>query len=521
MILRKPYAFLIKNFRLIHLLLTVLISLIFNMTNKILLFFNDYIKESTFQVINNISNQLIPSYIYLIILSIILINLAIIILLYKKDKPLKYYIITITIYILIIISLIISKIILRNIEFNNINILLLRITRDITMISYIAQIPILLISITRTIGFDIKKFNFKKDLIELNIEKEDNEEFELDVAIDHEDIKAKIRRSFRNFKYFYKENKDIILIILSITLIIIGFTSYKLYNKNKIYKQGELMQSNTFNIKVLSSYQTKYDYKGKDISLNKYTYIIFKINFENIQEKDTTINTKNLILRYSDTIIYYPEENYYDSFIDIGEGYKNNTIKSKENKTYIFIYKVSKEYETKTPTLEYIKKTYKKNNELIYDLLKLKPTITTFEKTKLISTKALKEQLNINEGLLKDTKLTINDYSINKNFIYTYENKTTYIVPTNKSYSALILKLEMDLSSLNPNITKETISDFIKLRCVIKGEEKTFNVLLNNLTPKNSQDIYLEVPEDINKATSIYLDFYIRDYKYTYILKYK
>ena len=50
MILRKPYAFLIKHFKLIHLIISALIAFLIARTNKILVFFKDYMNNR----INNI-----------------------------------------------------------------------------------------------------------------------------------------------------------------------------------------------------------------------------------------------------------------------------------------------------------------------------------------------------------------------------------------------------------------------------------------------------------------------------------
>ena len=51
MILRKPYAFLIRHFKLIHLILTVLLAYILYKTNKLLSFFNQYLSSGKYEVI--------------------------------------------------------------------------------------------------------------------------------------------------------------------------------------------------------------------------------------------------------------------------------------------------------------------------------------------------------------------------------------------------------------------------------------------------------------------------------------
>ena len=92
MILRKPYAFLIKHFKLIHLLLTVLIFLLFQRLREVVEYLNYYIDLRTYE---NIPGLIREHYsIWYILLPIIIIGVIVIImwLLITKEKPVKYYV---------------------------------------------------------------------------------------------------------------------------------------------------------------------------------------------------------------------------------------------------------------------------------------------------------------------------------------------------------------------------------------------------------------------------------------------
>ena len=93
MILRKPYKFLIKHFKLIHLLLFLpIIYLIIN-TNSIYQFFGEYIKNNyTFANNGNLAGSYINIFMYFAILLIVAIALIIYYLMRQKKKNTKLYI---------------------------------------------------------------------------------------------------------------------------------------------------------------------------------------------------------------------------------------------------------------------------------------------------------------------------------------------------------------------------------------------------------------------------------------------
>ena len=73
--------------------------------------------------------------------------------------------------------------------------------------------------IIRGLGFDIKKFNFTKDIQELNIEDIDSEEVEVNVNIDTKNIIRDINRRKRELGYWIKENLLFSIILISVILI--------------------------------------------------------------------------------------------------------------------------------------------------------------------------------------------------------------------------------------------------------------------------------------------------------------
>ena len=104
MILRKPYAFLIKHFKIIHLFLSIILGIILYKTNLIYKFIVNYINKSNYlklYVEPDISSVGIS--IFLLIALVLFIFVSIFILMKKKNKPTKFYTISILFYSLLII----------------------------------------------------------------------------------------------------------------------------------------------------------------------------------------------------------------------------------------------------------------------------------------------------------------------------------------------------------------------------------------------------------------------------------
>ena len=199
MILRKPYAFLIKHFKLIHLFLTAIYIYLAFYTSSILNYYNNFISGSTGKL--NAINYINSYYLIAIILSII-ISIIILILMIHKKKPRFLYIILILIYIIIAAILSMSMSGLNTIYFSVLDTQTLRLYRDLLRIILIIQYIIIAITLIRGLGFDIKKFDFVKDLNEMNIEVSDDEEVELTIG-NTNTITRKMRRYIREFKYYY------------------------------------------------------------------------------------------------------------------------------------------------------------------------------------------------------------------------------------------------------------------------------------------------------------------------------
>ena len=490
MIVRKPFAFLIKHFKAIHLFLFGLLVYVCYKYNGIVSFLRNYISTGNgrYDAVNYINYT--PIY---IILGAILVMIIIYYLMKYKDKPKKLYLFSIIGYIAVIILFIFLFNYLRTFSSSIIEQKTLRLYRDISLMGLIFQYIIIVIMLIRGLGFDIKKFNFSKDIQELNIDLTDNEEVELVMGFDTNKTKFKIRRFFREFRYFIKENilftgLSLIVIVIILWIIVANYTS-----KNKVYKENEYFGVD-FNMLVNGSYLTKEDSSSKKLSVGNSSLLVVK--FKISSNHSDVLNPDNFILSiYGKT--YSPNNKYCSSLKDIGKCY--NKIKlTKQEKEYIFVYLVDDNVLNKKIYLKYdYGYLTNKNNSVIK--VRLNPDNIDDEET---TTKRINDTLEFNNSIIGDYKLKIEEYNISDNYEI---NADITLMPTSNN---TIIRLKVSEGN-------DLIDNYALLKYTISGLEYTST--MKKLYNDNDYSYY-EV-NNITYADSIKLVLNSRHNNYEYILK--
>jgi len=173
MILKKPYAFLIKHFKLIHGVLAVLYVYLAFKTSSLLNYYNAFISRTVGS--SNAINYVSKFPFFIIILTYIICITLYILMNYKKKPKLLYAILTL-IYIAVFVIISISYGGLNTIYTSVLDSKTTLLYRDLLRIILLFQyISIAFITI-RAIGFDIKKFNFSEDIHAMDIDITDDEE---------------------------------------------------------------------------------------------------------------------------------------------------------------------------------------------------------------------------------------------------------------------------------------------------------------------------------------------------------
>ena len=161
MILKKPYAFLIKHFKLIHIILAIPLIYIVRKTRSVVSFFNQYvINKYSFQTGSDISGLYISGLMLFSIVIIIFAASTIYFLLKYKEKPVKMYVSLIAYYIFLFIVLFWLSGIISSMSQDVLGAKAARSYRDIATLIYYPQYIFIVFIALRAVGFNIKQFNF-------------------------------------------------------------------------------------------------------------------------------------------------------------------------------------------------------------------------------------------------------------------------------------------------------------------------------------------------------------------------
>ncbi len=526
MVLRKPYAFFIRHFRVIHFIVALFMGYVALKLTGILSFFNEYLQSTATIIGTEVSPQLYPILLYIILIITLITVIIIFIVMKVKKKAYLFYIINVVSLLFIITVMAFSNNIVRSLELGLVEIRTLKLIQDLLVMSFVFTSTGIFMFAIRALGFDIKKFEFGKD-IDLEIDEKDREEFELDVSIDTDTIKRKIKRNYRNIKYVYRENKTIILLTF---LVVIGslcsyfYWHYSIYNK--MNKEGTVVSTNDFLFGVLDSYVTTKDYKGKKI--NNSSFVVVKIKVKNKAEKKAQLQTGRIAF-VLDKMTYYPTTNYQTKFYDLGTMYVADELSNDKFVNYILVYEVPTNLLGKK--IKYLRYSDSTSNQVKFKL-SLKNIDEELKSTTLVKNK----QLAFDNMYLKDSKIVIKNVDINDIFKVNYrfclnngscQTAYEYLrAPLNTNYDKVLVKVEgnyefnNELDVRNASRLGSLFANYGTINYTVKGVNKTIDlneVRPTKITPTTSA--YLEAPKELKGADKIDLILNVRNNKYTYHVK--
>lgn len=522
MILRKPFAFFIKHFRLIHLILTICAIFLIIKTNHILNFFLEYMDFMMSSPGSSVSTDLFGSLLFISIVIIIIGSNLIAFLMKKKGKPILFYIINIVIYILLGIMYIFSYSMIGSLEIGMVEIRTLKLFQDFLSITFILQIISVVALVIRTLGFDIKKFNFDRDLEELNTSSDDNEEVEINLEVDVDQFKRNIRKKVRHFKYVYAENKNILNIVfgvLGFVLIVILYLQIGVYHR--VYHQNQNFKTTTYQMNVSSSYAVTTDLNGSVIDPNT-TFVLAEIKLKGLSLRDIKFQKARISLQIKDHVFYHKKE-YLDEFSDLGTVYSNQKFNN-ETKTYLFVFQIPNDYKNKRMVLQY------KDIDNKTIRIRLKPNHFDHNKSYQYN---LGDIISFKNSILKNTIIQINNAKVYEKIKHKYRfcldqntcsDSYEYLVPTyTGTYDKALLKIEgkLKLDDKKQIDGVQNMYQFIErygtFSYIINGKEKKMKTQIKQVKPHkntNNDTYYIEVDKEMISADHITLHFNIRDKEY-------
>jgi len=527
MILRRPFAFLIKHFKLIHFIMLGLMIYITYNTNLILTFLNEYMASTLTLITHETYLSLFKTSIFVAIGFVFVVNTIILILMAFKKKPIKVYIYNFIAFLGILIVFMVARSTIGNLEIALVEVRTLKLVQDLLFGAVMIEAAALVFTAIRATGFDIKSFNFVGDLEDLNVTETDSEEFEISLDVDTDNIRRKVNRGFRYFKYIYIENKYVFgILILILISIISGFTYLNMTVYNKTYQEKDVFRTSEFMFSVEDSYVTKYDYRGNLINKD-YSFVIVNIKVSTLANVKKILQTGKVALSINERNLY-PTTNYMSEFKDLGIYYNKQEIENKFS-YYSLIYKIPNSYVDDKMMIKYY------DNSFEYIKTKLTP-INLNEKTGSLIYN-VGEEIEFKDSILNDSNIKINNYEISSNFKVEYDYcldnncniSFEYLKPQlNTNYDKTLLKINGTLNiDSTLNISKITslynfIKEFGSISYTIDGIKKIYNTELTQVTPTkfiNKDYIYLELPKEVEDASELHLHFNVRNREYIYKLK--
>ncbi len=534
MILKKPYGFLIKRFRIIHIILTLLTIYIAVSSRQILTFIRTFISNGySVTVVDNMSSQYISWTLYLTIFLVIISLIAIFILLRSKKKPNKIYMAAIIYYAILLVFVFIAAFLIDGLKESLWSTAAARTYRDIAQLIYYPQFFFIIVLGIRSLGFNVKQFDFKNDLKELEITDEDSEEIELNINFQTYKAERFIRRFIREFYYYYLENKMIFNIIFAVVVVITIFLAFKSYEKIRYtYDEGESFSYEGLRINVTDSMLTNIDQSGNAIVDGRY-YLVLKLEITNNNSNYTYLDYDNLKIYIGNDYIN-PSLDIGNYFIDFGDPYMGERIDAGDSRTYIIPYILTEKQVHNTYRLTIYTGPAQKSRNFMAVTINVNLRPTRIMDVDVVRSARLNETVSFSSTYLNNASLAINSVQIANRYEYQYE---ACYQETCRNYTGLVLAgtanqmgqtllimdydFTMDTESAAyeniKNITTFT-SNFITLEYVLF--EKTYEVDVINVTPSRVNDkLILQTTDAIEYAEEVNLLITIRNRCYKINLK--
>ena len=498
MILRKPYAILIKYFKVIHILMFILFVYLVFALRKIYMFFANYIDTSSYVYQANMAKIYVPWILVGIVLILLILAISILLLMRKKEKPVLFYKIMIAYCSILVISLIYFIVFFNSLDKATYEPLRMVVNRDISLFVYLFNFFFVIFTFIRGFGFDIKKFSFDRDKKELHLEESDSEEYELNVGVEKADVKTFLNRHKREFTYYIKQNKKILIIILVIAILSIGsYLYYDLFVENKVYHEKETVSTGNVSYYVNSSIISNIDKYGQYLDDDS-DYLIVNMNITN-NGSAGYLDSEALRVHIDEKDYFYPTS-LCSMFSDLGECYSKQQLKTGVENNYIFVYKINKVHQN--IDLEILKG---KGDEYKYSKVKLS---ALQEDIKEIESEEKEFEIN-------NQKYQISDYKIYEKTSYKYEECisskcNTYTKMVIPNVGDVILALEIEGVD---NISDEILDSAFG----IKYHLATYSGKVVKFVAKNGNMVYFSAPSFLKTQSNFTLTISTRGMQYNMV----
>ena len=518
MIIRKPYAFLIKHFKRIHIFMLILCCFVYYKTMQTRSFITEFLELESYDAYYEPVTKYASVLAIIAIIVLIFLSGTLIVLLRHKKKPWKLYVIPFFSYIFLFISFVLAIALFASYD-RDAGTTGIRAINDLTFMSTIPQYVIVVILLIRVFGLDLNKFDFKADQEFLELSKDDREEIEISVNVDKESFRRLYKKLLRNINYFYQEHKFICNVIITILVVVLVILIYRfIFITHKSYKQGDAIETNGYTVTIHHSYFTDKDYHGKIISKAS-DFVVLDVTIKNnAQSREVNLNRFHVMNRTENYTQTYAT--YGTDFQDLGEPVDKLTLANDESKRILLIFKVDKDLNPNKFVLYY----QEINNNKPY-LRKIKLDIEDCSEIKTKKTKSLLDYETLIVGE-EEISFSIENYKILQNASYNVmlcpKNDKCYSAQKNITVSSG--KKVLQLSFTSDVFSGEEFVDFSEEYgkiVYIDNKGKRRSLAIDDAVNKQyfGNYMYFVVPERLQDAKEIRLVYTVRNKKYVYKLK--
>ncbi len=516
MIFRKPYAFLIKNFKKIHIFLLLLSLYVAYKLINVNHFVGEFMKFGSYDYFQDPITNHITIWLRISILVLVFGSTALLFLLHHKKKPWKIYLVPIVEYLALFFVLGMIRSFFNNYS-SDIETTDLRLSRDLLMIFLIAQIPAIGIFMMRVFGLDIRKFHFNSDEEFLQLSEEDREEFEVNINIDQHSFKRGYRRFIRNINYFYIEHKKICRTIIGIVVAVALFQTYRLiFVTHKSYQEGNDYSVNGYTIKVHNSYYTDKDYTGNVISKNS-NFIVVDLTVTNY-DAPRKLKIDNFHIKNGTSDFVSTRKTYEKEFQDFGTTYESvKEFKRDESFRFIIIYKVDKNLKINNFNLFYQEHDY---------LRKIKLHVKDCREIEDGGTISSGDTMNFMlQG--KEENISFDYFEFNSEVSYFARSCNSVTCSVNEqTYTAsgdnTVLKIDFASDTFEGKDMVDFSNDYGKIVYIDNSNDENEKVEIDFHYPFSKKAtgkyLYTLVPKVVENSSSVEIVYTVRNKRYVYKL---
>ena len=529
MIIRKPFAFIIQKFKLLHFIILIpilyLIFMYYNLNN----FFNRFVVDGYVTTINN-APEIYYSFLMIIASILIIIFYILLTSLFKKKNKYYFPYLLLTIfYFLVLVFSVFSKGLLYNAVNAELEASTSLIIRSLISILFYSQIVVVVIHLLLTFGFDVRSGDFLDIREEINLDEEDSEEVEIKITNEDYKFKRWVNRYIREIKYYFIENKNVFKVLGAITGVILVFLIGRfIISLNRIVRVDQSFTYSKMSLKFNGSTLSTLDYAGNKIMDGK-IYLAVKVTATNNSNDLLSIGTSDFCLDINNNCIY-PTLDRSGKFVDIAIPYYGEKLGQGKSYEYVLTYELNEDQAKSKYKIKILDSLVYKKEEVIpkYKEITLSPSFTS--SIGVVGNYNIGDEVKFNKSNVLNTTLKVDNVGITNSYRYTYQycykgECKDSMNAVNASSNGLLLVLN---GSFNPddnatyfkNLKFKTsfFSDFGVIKYKINGSDKYANV--EDKTPKNVDSaIVLETTSNIRNAESIELQLTIRDKRYMIKLK--